>query len=68
VTAIILASVISAFGAILSGVALFWVKVMYQSRQSQGERLGALEDWRKFEEGRRAGLAEAKHHERDGGK
>lgn len=58
------AVLLAAMASVLSGVTLFVVRVMFNSRQSMGERIGRLEDAQKFEEGRRAGIAEAKQNER----
>ncbi len=44
--------------SVAGGAILLAIRLLLQSRDKQGERIGRLEKWIDKEEGRRAGLAE----------
>lgn len=44
--------------SVAGGAILLAIKLLLTSRDKQGERLGRLEKWKDFEEGRQAGRSE----------
>jgi hypothetical protein len=51
-------SAIGAIPTVMSGLTMMAIRGVFASKKDQGERLGALEKAKDFEDGRRAGYAE----------